>query len=37
MESIADELFKEFKENSIAEFFRKNRQMGWATRVRLDH
>ncbi|MFP3279163.1 MAG: DNA topoisomerase VI subunit B [Candidatus Micrarchaeota archaeon] len=35
MESIADELFKEFKENSIAEFFRKNRQMlGYAGKVR---
>jgi len=35
MESIADELFKEFRENSIAEFFRKNRQMlGYAGKVR---
>ncbi len=35
MESIADEIFKEFRENSIAEFFRKNRQMlGYAGKVR---
>lgn len=31
----AEEIFKEFKEHSIAEFFRKNRQMlGYAGRVR---
>ncbi|MGB9732453.1 MAG: DNA topoisomerase VI subunit B [Candidatus Micrarchaeia archaeon] len=35
MESIADEIFREFKENSIAEFFRKNKQMlGYAGKVR---
>jgi DNA topoisomerase-6 subunit B len=35
MSISADEIFKEFKENSIAEFFRKNRQMlGYAGKVR---
>jgi DNA topoisomerase-6 subunit B len=34
-ERSADEIFKEFKEHSIAEFFKKNRQMlGYAGKVR---
>ena len=31
----ADEIFKEFKEHSIAEFFKKNRQMlGYSGKIR---
>ncbi|MEM3030796.1 MAG: DNA topoisomerase VI subunit B [Candidatus Micrarchaeia archaeon] len=34
-EKVAEEIFKEFKEHSVAEFFRKNRQMlGFSGKVR---